>query len=831
MSRAPEVNGPAAGPPVGAPPHQYGRLYGGGPPPPPPPPSNYRRVDSFDRKNHQQAPENRVPDEEGVEVVLGAEPQQSMTSSTSSGSRSRDQSIFRGGPGTAGSEAVRPRPMRAPMQTSSSYGGGYHAHGGGPYPPPRPPPMQVPFTASGSFDEGYPPPPPPPPPPGPPPSSTHYSPHVHYPQPGQRNSEVNVISPNHKPDPYSRPGPAPMTPRGHAPPQSRGYYQYPPTSPVSRPGGSNQSPSRPSSMRGRGGYRPNPAPSSAYHPDDGTFNAYGPPSDGRPPVVAESSFDSDQHMSASSNSHFSSQPPTPTVHPPSNYESHASQFYGPSGGSWGSFDAMPHFDDYRYYGYPPPESPYSNPHYSPYYSGDNQFSPHGPPSHHPYDRRYEDDEQRMLREGDDGRPPPPPPHHHPSHHPPHGGYPYHHYSPYPPHHHHPYKKEKAENKQKNGLDLPEAAREVDFDIVNPPMEPKCQPSAHPVCESPGLINSNDVLCGRGGGTNSQVGNRRFRKLVQDFQPTYLLARRKEKPLLARSIVLIIRQRGGRFLKKDDDTGELYEVGDEKAEAKTSQALREGLDVRASKANAAAAAGKKPKKKSKAKVTPVKEETETNKEKETEKSKELEKDVEKETKLPEVKKDVVEEPTTKKDEPDQPKADPTKSSATPERSTTPPRSAEAGSDENKPPESPPALPRLAEDKVVHPHSPDVFAYRKRRRMRSGEGCLSMEDKLFPDFCPPRADLARTASPILDMEDDTTPPRKGGVGPSPTPPVGHGGDDGIRVEDPSADDFPDPTGGCAGIAMSIMTGAATGSFCLGPRSKWTGGASAPTTTNKK
>jgi len=56
----------------------------------------------------------------------------------------------------------------------------------------------------------------------------------------------------------------------------------------------------------------------------------------------------------------------------------------------------------------------------------------------------------------------------------------------------------------------------------------------------------------GGGTNSQVGNRRFRKLVQDFHPIYLLARRKEKPLLARTIVLIIRKRGGRFLKKDED---------------------------------------------------------------------------------------------------------------------------------------------------------------------------------------------------------------------------------------------------------------------------------------
>lgn len=52
--------------------------------------------------------------------------------------------------------------------------------------------------------------------------------------------------------------------------------------------------------------------------------------------------------------------------------------------------------------------------------------------------------------------------------------------------------------------------------------------------------------------------------------------------MARSVVLIVRHRGGHFLRRDEKSGRLYEVGDEKAEAKTSQALREGLDVRATK---------------------------------------------------------------------------------------------------------------------------------------------------------------------------------------------------------------------------------------------------------
>ena len=129
---------------------------------------------------------------------------------------------------------------------------------------------------------------------------------------------------------------------------------------------------------------------------------------------------------------------------------------------------------------------------------------------------------------------------------------------------------------------PKSAAEVDFDIVDPPDEPVVPPGRRAVLGSLTLVSEHDVLCGRGGGTNSQMGNRRYRALVRDFQPTYLMARRRDKPRMARSVVLIVRRRGGRFLRRDDADGRLYEVGDEKAEAKTSQALREGLDVRATK---------------------------------------------------------------------------------------------------------------------------------------------------------------------------------------------------------------------------------------------------------
>lgn len=122
----------------------------------------------------------------------------------------------------------------------------------------------------------------------------------------------------------------------------------------------------------------------------------------------------------------------------------------------------------------------------------------------------------------------------------------------------------------------------------PVYEPMNIPSTHVEQKD---LSELDVLCGRGGGTNSWIGNRRYRAVVQSYQPTYLKAKRKEKPMLAREIVSVIRSNGGRFLKKmagdqSASAAAYYEdIGDYKAEAKTAQALREGLDVRATNAAA------------------------------------------------------------------------------------------------------------------------------------------------------------------------------------------------------------------------------------------------------
>lgn len=122
--------------------------------------------------------------------------------------------------------------------------------------------------------------------------------------------------------------------------------------------------------------------------------------------------------------------------------------------------------------------------------------------------------------------------------------------------------------------------------------------------SPG---SNDVLLGRGGGTNNHSGNVRFRILVAGHKLRYLAANKMEKPAVAREVVAIWRglTPPGRFLTREkgiaivvekavpeqatvgpknnhleEKTIEIskpiiwYDVGDRRARNKASQCLRE-----------------------------------------------------------------------------------------------------------------------------------------------------------------------------------------------------------------------------------------------------------------
>ncbi len=88
------------------------------------------------------------------------------------------------------------------------------------------------------------------------------------------------------------------------------------------------------------------------------------------------------------------------------------------------------------------------------------------------------------------------------------------------------------------------------------------------------FEDNDVLSGRGGGTNVHPGNRNFRDLINLHRRSYLKARKNDKPAISRAIVRAIRESGGRFLKKGSKSNVWYEIGDDAAREKTSQALRQ-----------------------------------------------------------------------------------------------------------------------------------------------------------------------------------------------------------------------------------------------------------------
>lgn len=88
------------------------------------------------------------------------------------------------------------------------------------------------------------------------------------------------------------------------------------------------------------------------------------------------------------------------------------------------------------------------------------------------------------------------------------------------------------------------------------------------------FEENDVLSGRGGGTNVHPGNRNFRDLINLHRRSYLKARKNDKPAISRAIVRAIRESGGRFLKKGNKSNLWYEIGDDAAREKTSQALRQ-----------------------------------------------------------------------------------------------------------------------------------------------------------------------------------------------------------------------------------------------------------------
>lgn len=88
--------------------------------------------------------------------------------------------------------------------------------------------------------------------------------------------------------------------------------------------------------------------------------------------------------------------------------------------------------------------------------------------------------------------------------------------------------------------------------------------------------SSDVLCGRGQMNIVHPGNRKLRACVGLYLDSYLKAKNRQvKTRLVYTLVNMVRENGGKFLKKEsDDLGGWFDIGDKHAFEKVSHAFRD-----------------------------------------------------------------------------------------------------------------------------------------------------------------------------------------------------------------------------------------------------------------
>lgn len=90
----------------------------------------------------------------------------------------------------------------------------------------------------------------------------------------------------------------------------------------------------------------------------------------------------------------------------------------------------------------------------------------------------------------------------------------------------------------------------------------------------------DVLCGRGGRSNHHGGNKRYRHVISEMKMMYRTTEAKAvKTDLSRAIVEHVCNYGGRFIKRDEESGRYFVLTKAEARKKTSQALRETKELK------------------------------------------------------------------------------------------------------------------------------------------------------------------------------------------------------------------------------------------------------------
>ena len=128
--------------------------------------------------------------------------------------------------------------------------------------------------------------------------------------------------------------------------------------------------------------------------------------------------------------------------------------------------------------------------------------------------------------------------------------------------------------QQSDTDWPHGQNEIESGSSSS-MSPSNNYQYYDGAEMVATYNDFDVLCGRGGATNSHTGNRRFRKIVSAHRDAYLRAKKRDKPAYAQHVLELVRNQNRskpcRFLKKHPTSDLYYDIGDEKAREKVAQA--------------------------------------------------------------------------------------------------------------------------------------------------------------------------------------------------------------------------------------------------------------------
>ena len=112
-------------------------------------------------------------------------------------------------------------------------------------------------------------------------------------------------------------------------------------------------------------------------------------------------------------------------------------------------------------------------------------------------------------------------------------------------------------------------------VHNVPLSPVSSTSSHSTpCTAD--LTPNDVICGRGGKANSHPGNISFRSEALKLRSWYESSSKSEKYTISNMLVDYVKERGGRFLKRDaENPGQWLECDGNDVRKKASQALREG----------------------------------------------------------------------------------------------------------------------------------------------------------------------------------------------------------------------------------------------------------------